>query len=299
MTVVTSSAHFVASTTPMPSSGVVGQTVFKDSATLGATTTDRKVTFKLWGPGTSCTGTPAFTDALEPVSAAQGNGSVPVISKGFVASQAGHYEWTAEIINGSSVEFTSKCGDEPITVKNAQKAVEIDTKPSGGGPTGTVLSDRATVSNLVQPTTGTVTFKLFGPSSESCSGTPVWVSAAVPVDEAGIAKSGLTPASATDTAGTYQWVAKFSGDANNSSATSGCGSEPVVITKQHTPPPTPTPTPVPTPQPPVSQVQALNTPTTGLDPWTSIGLGGLLFLGGPAVAMSGLLLRQRRDRSGK
>src|SRR5262249_60831712 len=35
-------------------------------------------------------------------------------------------------------------------------------------------------------------------------------------------------------AGTYQWVAVFSGDGNNTGASSGCGNEPVVITAHPT-----------------------------------------------------------------
>src|SRR5262249_59477686 len=35
-------------------------------------------------------------------------------------------------------------------------------------------------------------------------------------------------------AGTYEWVAVFSGDGNNNGANSGCGNEPVVITASPT-----------------------------------------------------------------
>jgi hypothetical protein len=79
--------------------------------------------------------------------------------------------------------------------------------------------------------TGTVTFMLFGPGDTTCSG-PNLVSG-----HAGFAGVALVSGSAssasfvTTAAGTYNWIATYSGDANNNSATSGCGAEQVVITK--------------------------------------------------------------------
>src|SRR2546428_9541639 len=50
-----------------------------------------------------------------------------------------------------------------------------------------------------------------------------------------------TPQGASPTqAGTYYWVASYSGDANNKEATSGCADEPVLIAQaQPVPPPPP------------------------------------------------------------
>ncbi len=388
---VTAFAHHIVSTQPMPASGVVGQTHLKDSAILGATTTDRTVAFDLWAPSSSnCTGKPFFSDPGESVSAAQGNGSVPVIStESPVPTQVGTYQWTARILNGSSVEFATACGAEPVVISKAQPSIvttpsdggalgtavsdsatvsggdnptgtvtfrlfkfdadcspidlvftsdamplvdgkatsgtfkptaigtyawtaryngdahnlgvtskckdetvtigkatpAIDTTPSAGGLIGTAISDTAKVSGLVNPTgSGTVTFTLFGPADTSCSGEPLWTSVAIPLTD-GIAKSGQF--TKTDTAGTYSWIASFSGDHNNGSVKSACGAETAVIMS---PPASPSPSPT-------SNVQSVTTPETGADAVTGISLGGFLILGGPAVLLTGLLFRGRRSEN--
>jgi hypothetical protein len=385
--IVTAFAHNIVSTQAIPTSAVVGATL-QDSAILANTTTDRKVAFFLWAPGSNCTGTPFFVDPGESVSAAQGNGSAPVISASSPATtQVGTYQWTAEILNGTAVESATQCGDanesaivstaqpniattpsaggaigksisdtasvtggnnptgqvqfelfqpsdatcdgepidagtktldthgmatsdsetasavgtyhwiaiylgdannksassacsdEPVTIGKA--APTIATEPSDGGQVGTSISDSATVSGGSNPT-GTVTFKLYGPGDTDCSGTVLFTST-VNLTSSTVHSGAF---SATNTAGTYSWVASYSGDSANKSATSECGAETVVITS--------TPSPSPTPS---SGVQALTTPSTGSDPGLGLGIGGFLILGGPAVILSGLLARKYGRRN--
>jgi hypothetical protein len=97
------------------------------------------------------------------------------------------------------------------------------------------LNDSATVTGGFNPT-GTVTFNLFGPSDPTCSGTPAYTQT---VGLSGGSAS-TSPGFVTNAAGTWNWTASYSGDANNSPATSGCGAESVTVTNPHTGQITPT-----------------------------------------------------------
>jgi hypothetical protein len=101
----------------------------------------------------------------------------------------------------------------------------LSTKPSGSVPVGGSISDSATVVGGSAPT-GSVTFTLYGPGDPGCA-TPLAVRTGT-----------LTGATATSgnvtaaTAGTYNWVARYGGDAHNAAALSSCGSEQVLVTAQ-------------------------------------------------------------------
>jgi len=99
----------------------------------------------------------------------------------------------------------------------------ITTTPSGSVPPGGSISDSATVIGGASPT-GSVAFELFGPGDVTCT-TPIATRAGALV--AGSAVSGDVTATL---AGTYRWVATYSGDAHNSPAVSHCGSETVLVT---------------------------------------------------------------------
>ncbi len=101
----------------------------------------------------------------------------------------------------------------------------ITTTPSGSVPVGGNISDSATVIGGASPT-GSVVFELFGPGDSTCA-TPIATRTGTLND--GSAASGNVVA---NTAGTYNWVATYSGDANNNPAVSPCGSEKVRVTRQ-------------------------------------------------------------------
>jgi hypothetical protein len=100
----------------------------------------------------------------------------------------------------------------------------ISTLASPSVPAGGLISDSATLTGGFAPT-GNVTFTLYGPGDNTCSNA-LW-SATVPVGAGGVSHSGDVEVGA---AGTYNWVATYSGDLNNLPVSSECGSEPVVIT---------------------------------------------------------------------
>jgi hypothetical protein len=101
----------------------------------------------------------------------------------------------------------------------------ITTTPSGSVPVGGNISDSATVIGGASPS-GSVVFQLFGPGDTTCT-TPIATRTGTLTG--GSASSGDVPATA---AGTYNWVATYGGDANNSAAISHCGSETVRVTSE-------------------------------------------------------------------
>jgi len=101
----------------------------------------------------------------------------------------------------------------------------IATTPSGSVPAGGSVSDSAQLVGGASPS-GSVTFTLFGPGDTTCS-TPIATTTATL--SAGSALSGPVTVGA---AGTYYWMATYSGDTNNRPATSPCGSEMVLVTSQ-------------------------------------------------------------------
>jgi Bacterial Ig-like domain (group 3) len=214
--VVITQATPTIATTATPTSGPVGTSV-SDSATVsGGHTPTGTVTFHLYPPTSpTCTGDPAFS-STNPLSAGSAT------SGAFSTTLVGTYHWTATYsgdTNNTSV--TSLCADEPVVI--AQAVPTIATTPSAGGEDGTSISDMATVSGGFNPT-GDVTFDLFAPGDTTCTGTPVFTSTN-PLT-AGSATSDPFP---TVVVGTYEWVATYSGDANNTTATSVCGDESVII----------------------------------------------------------------------
>ncbi|HEV7808124.1 MAG TPA: ice-binding family protein [Solirubrobacteraceae bacterium] len=101
----------------------------------------------------------------------------------------------------------------------------ITTTPSGSVPVGGSISDSARVIGGASPT-GSVVFQLFGPGDTTCT-TPI--ATRTGVLSGPTATSGNVTATA---AGTYNWVARYGGDAANAPAISPCGSETVLVTSQ-------------------------------------------------------------------
>ncbi len=111
------------------------------------------------------------------------------------------------------------------TAAGGKASPTLTTTPSGSVPAGGSISDTAQVIGGAAPT-GSVTFTLYGPGDTTCT---------TPIATRTSPLSGSTASSGPVTAGgagTYQWVATYTGDALNSPATSPCGREPVVVTAQ-------------------------------------------------------------------
>jgi hypothetical protein len=91
----------------------------------------------------------------------------------------------------------------------------------------TAISDTAHLTGGNNPT-GTITFRLYGPSDSTCTGSPVFSSSATVMGDGYYQSGSYVPTSI----GTYRWVVKYSGDPNNNPAgPTGCGSETVTVVK--------------------------------------------------------------------
>ena len=209
-------------TTQASAGVIIGGNVNDDATLAGGTNPTGTITFNLYGPNdATCTGAAAFT-AVIPVA---GNGLYN--SGNFAPALAGTYRWVASYSgDGNNVPVTSPCNapNESVVVSPASPTLTTQASPSvflGGN-----VNDDATLAGGVNPT-GTITFNLYGPNDGTCTG-GIAFTAAIPVTGNGVHNSGnFAPASA----GTYRWVASYSGDANNLAATSPCNSpnESVVV----------------------------------------------------------------------
>ena len=166
-------------------------------------------------PNDTCAvpGTPAGTVTLDETGSVPNSDTQGPLSAGsnsFQAAYSGDANFTGS---------TSAC--EPLTI--TQAAPTIATTPSPGGEDGTTISDTATVSGGFNPS-GNVTFDLFSPTSQDCTGDPVFTSTNTLVEG-----SATSDSFATTAVGTYHWVATYNGDTNNTVVTSACADEPVVI----------------------------------------------------------------------
>jgi uncharacterized repeat protein (TIGR01451 family) len=148
----------------------------------------------------------------------------------------GSYSFRAMYVAGNDPNHNSSdwSACEPFSVGKAKPA--LTTTPSAGGTIGTSVHDTAVLSDSVRAT-GTIAFALYGVSDTTCTGTPVFTGSANVAGNGSVDSASYTPTAA----GTYRWVATYSGDANNEAAASKCGDELVTITNPPVTPPPPAP----------------------------------------------------------
>ena len=211
-----------------PTSGTVGvQITVKDTATIsGGALPTGNVTFTLYANA-------ACTTAVTGVS---GNGTISAGTTSFTAkwtpAAVSTYYWGA-VYNGDANNSTvSTCGGVPeqIVIGKASPAISTVASPTAGtvGKAIKALKDTATLTGAPIAPTGTVTFKLY--SNSTCTTAVTGVSGSGTIASA---SASYTVAWTPKAAGTYYWMATYSGDSNNNSVASACG-EPVLITAQPT-----------------------------------------------------------------
>jgi len=219
--VVVSQADPSIATTPSPNSALVGD-VLNDTATLSAGyNPSGAITFTLYDPSNAA----VHTESV-PVS---GNHKYST-SLGHIAGVDGTWHWKAEYSgDANNKAAASALADEPVIVSKAaivSNPTSIVTTPN---PTtalvGTTLKDSATLTGDGNPQ-GTITFTLFDPTN-----------AAVHTEDVAVDGEGTysTPLGhVAGVAGTWHWMAEYSGDAHNLPSASNPESEPVVVSEgQH------------------------------------------------------------------
>jgi hypothetical protein len=208
---------------------VLGGQIF-DRATLSDGARPRgTIIFDVYGPSDPlCTGRPT---ASSRVSVSSGNDTYR--SADFTPTATGIYRWRA-IYTGdlNNRHVSTRCGGpgETAVVAGAPLAKpSLTTSASAGGPAGSPIHDTATLAGGADPT-GTITFELYGPANAGCASPPVASSTVGVSGDNSYDSASELPASA----GTYRWVATYSGDEHNDGAgptACGEGSETVSVTK--------------------------------------------------------------------
>jgi hypothetical protein len=124
-----------------------------------------------------------------------------------------------------SINYASDGGFEEWKVRKVPpRAVPaVITSATASVTLGASISDTATISGLVNPIAGTITFELYGPNDATCAGTNLVAGDATftvgPVNANGAyASPTFTPLAV----GTYRWIANYSGDANNAPTSNTC-----------------------------------------------------------------------------
>jgi hypothetical protein len=182
-----------------------------DSATLsGGFNPTGTITFTLTDP----TDTVVYTDHVT----VNGNGTYGTFEGdnpfGFLPTRVGVYQWVAAYSgDNNNGAVSSKFGDEPQTVIPSLLTFAIPGGTNPLDPTARTLTDQAMLKGGFNPT-GTITFTLF-----FNSGTTPVDTETVNVNGNGTytTPTGFTLPATGTVAGTYQWDASYSGDANNPS----------------------------------------------------------------------------------
>ena len=197
------------------SAGVVVGGSISDQATLsGGVAPSGTVTFTLYAPAdTTCMATPIFTTTKS----VSDNGTVA--SDSFATSLAGAYHWVA-IYSGdtNNAAATSPCGSDNQSVVVAKASPAISAAASATVAFGGAVSDQVTLSGGETPS-GTIVFNLYTSSDAACAGAPAFT-VTKNIAGSGNVNSDTYVAPA---AGTYHWLAIYTGDDNNSAASSSCG----------------------------------------------------------------------------
>jgi subtilase family serine protease len=181
------------------------------------------ITFTLYGPDGGVVDT-----ETAPVNNGDGMYSTPTgYELPTTMTVTGTYQWVASYGgDGNNNMAGSTKGDEPVVVSQAKPTITTEANPSTVtlGATSVTLNDTADLKSGYYPT-GAITFTLYGPD-----GGVVDMETAT-VNNGNGTYSAVTTLPTTGTvAGTYQWLASYSGDDNNNMASSNEGDEPVVVT---------------------------------------------------------------------
>lgn len=129
----------------------------------------------------------------------------------------------------SHISFCMVDGIASPSIVTSQTEVGADPANTGEDITVTIgasVTDTATLSGATSDAGGTIDFRVYGPDDATCSGTAVFSDLANAVSGNGDYTSDAFTPSAV---GTYKWVVSYSGDANNSPASSACGVEVLTV----------------------------------------------------------------------
>ena len=126
----------------------------------------------------------------------------------------------------------SESAEASVTATPATPTIMTSPTPSSA-VVGSTLKDTVTLATLVNPVTGAtagrITVNLYAPTDTTCTGTPAFTTSFPATTGTGAYTS--PNGFVANTAGTWHWTATYTGDKNNSTASSPCTAEPVTVTK--------------------------------------------------------------------
>jgi len=189
-------------------------------------------------------------------------GSVPESPAWIAPRTTGKYYFVA-VYSGDATTSTAStgCGAAPFTVIPDSPSISTHLSTSSLAIGGTVVAS-ATLANATQHANGTVNFEVY--NNAACASTGGGLTAKLGTDAVSDGSVAGSPSWTATAAGTYYFVAIYSGDAQNSAATSACDASPLIVTTApvtSTPPPTP-PSPPSPPTPPPSPPIVPSGPTS-------------------------------------
>ncbi len=208
-----------------PATSPAGSLIHDTAHLTGGVDPTGRITFKLYGPNDpNCTGPSA---EIAPVTVA-GNGNY---TASFTPVRVGEYRWRATYSGD-----THNLGSGPTACQDAAERVVVSpahpaltTRASLSASVGLGVHDTAFLTGGSLPT-GTITFRLYGPNNAACSRAAVFTTTQKVIGNRAYRSSTFIPRQA----GTYRWVARYSGDDNNAAASTTCGEshETVVVPRR-------------------------------------------------------------------
>jgi hypothetical protein len=126
----------------------------------------------------------------------------------------GTYEFRLFASKATTLIWTSNA----VTVTVVDANPTLSTSATANVAPGGSAKDTATLAGGSSPT-GTITFRVYGPSDSNCTAAPVATSTASVHGNGGYSSASFTPTQA----GTYRWIASYGGDGNNNAAAGACG----------------------------------------------------------------------------
>jgi hypothetical protein len=171
-----------------------------------------QIKFEAFSPSdTDCSKAAVFSSTT----AASGNGSYR--SAAFVPTQVGTFRWTVSYAGDAShAKAATDCGKVTSNISKAGPTVAGQAKQQL--KVGTSFRDTATLQGGYSPA-GTITFRIYGPTSAGCSKPML-------VDTIAVAGNGTYKSDpfVPKRPGRYSFVASYSGDAANQAASEPCDS---------------------------------------------------------------------------
>lgn len=202
----------------------IGQSIHDTATVAHGQSPTGTITFHVYGPNDpTCSGPAVFSDTKS----VSGRGQY--VSAGYTPPTVGTYRWIADYSgDANNVPVPGTCNAPGESVIVAKMHPALTTTASPNVTLGGKVHDTAHLTGGHAPG-GQITFRLYGPGDPTCSKAPAFTTTKPVSGNGNYASAAFTPTKL----GTYRWTARYSGDADNTPAGSGCGAtgESVTVSK--------------------------------------------------------------------